>query len=327
MKKIILCLLTVCALCLTASALAKLSEVKVSEAVTVTFTTEQGDSISVNQDAMEIDLGNMVLSRQGNDFNNLVSFINQLPYLMKLDMYNTEVYAAQVEMLAAACPQVEFGWTMVIPCDNPLHPERTPHKVRTDQTAFSTLHNSQCSMHTTGDLQILRFCRYLKALDIGHNAVDNLDFLYEMPQLKVLILGKNNITDITPLSSLKELEYLELFSNKVSNVTPLAGCVSLVDLNLANNSIGDFSPLKSLTNLRRLFIYNSAIGSNNGPISNAIVGELHAALPACRIDNVTGGAHSAWREHHRYNTLLEMFWEKENIPSKNPSYVPFKNLD
>ena len=321
MKKLYVIALVLLLLCCAPIGMAE------NAAETVVFTTERGASIQVSKDAQEVDLGKVVLSRQGNDFNNLVAFINQLPNLKKLDMYNTEVYASQVESLHSACPQVEFGWTMIIPCDNPLHPERTPHRVRTDQTAFSTLHNSQCALHTTWDLQILRFCRNLKALDIGHNAIDNLNFLYEMPQLKVLILGKNNITDITPLGSLKELEYLELFSNKVTDVTPLAGCESLVDLNIANNSIGDFSPLTQLSHLRRLFVYNSAFGSNNGPISNSIVGMLRASLPGCRIDNATGGAHGAWREHHRYNTLLEMFWERENVPAQIHKYVPFKNLD
>lgn len=319
MKKLIVTGLALLLICLAVAGLA--------EETTVTFTSERGGKITVDKNVEEIDLGKMVLNRQGNDFNNLVSFINQLPNLKKLDMYNTEVYASQVESLHAACPQVEFGWTMVIPCDNPLHPERTPHKVRTDQTAFSTLHNSQCALHSTWDLQILRFCKNLKALDIGHNAIDNLKFLYEMPQLKVLILGKNNITDITPLGSLKELEYLELFSNKVTDITPLAGCESLVDLNIANNSIGDFSPLTKLTHLRRLFVYNSAFGSNNGPISDATVSMLRASLPGCRVDNATGGAHGAWRDHHRYNTLLEMFWERENVPAQIHKYVPFKNLD
>ena len=318
MKKLIVAALALL-LCLAAVAMA--------EETTVTFTSERGGSIKVSKDAEAVDLGNLVLSRQGNDLNNLVNFINQLPNLKKLDMYNTEVYAQQVEMLAAACPQIEFGWTMLIPCTNPLHPERTPHRIRTDQTAFSTLHNSQCSLHTTWDLQILRFCKNLEALDIGHNAIDNLSFLYDLPHLKVLILGKNNITDITPLGSLKELQYLELFSNKVTDATPLAGCESLVDLNIANNSIGDFTPLRGLTHLRRLFVYNSAFGSNNGPISDSIVAMLRGALPGCRIDNATGGAHGPWREHHRYNTLLEMFWERDNVPSQNQKYVPFKNLD
>ena len=138
---------------------------------------------------------------------------------------------------------------------------------------------------------------------------------------------ENNITDVTPLGSLKELEYLELFSNKVTDITAMAGCESLVDLNIANNSISDFRPLTGLTHLRRLFIYNSAYGSNNGPVSNSIVSMLHSSLPGCRIDNATGGAHGAWREHHRYNTLLEMFWERENVPAKIHKYVPFKNLD
>ena len=319
MKKLAMILLAVLALCLASCALA--------EETKITFTNERGRTLTVSSNAEAIDLGDLILARNGSDYNNFISFLRQLPNLKKVDMYASEVYANQVETLAANFPNIEFGWTMLIPCTNPTHPERTPHRIRTDQTAFSTLHNNQCSLHNDSDLAILRFCRNLLALDIGHNAISNLNFLYDLPHLKVLILGKNNISDITPLGSLKELEYLELFSNKVTDISPMAGCESLVDLNIANNSITDFTPLTGLTHLRRLFVYNSALGSNNGPISNSIVGMLRSSLPGCRIDNATGGAHGAWREHHRYYTLLEMFWERENVPAQIHKYVPFKNLD
>ena len=317
MKKTVLCLLAALALCLAAGALADAGE-------TVTFTAEQGGRITVHKDAEEIDLGKVVLSRQGNDFNNLIAFINQLPNLKKLDMFNTEVYENQVEMLAAACPQVEFGWTMLIPCTNPLHPERTPHRIRTDQTAFSTLHNNQCSEHTSWDFQILRFCKDLKALDIGHNAVTDLSFLYDLPHLKVLILGRNSVSDITPLGSLTELEYLELFSNKVTDITPLGNCVNLVDLNITHNYIKDFSPLKNCTHLRRLFLYKASSGFGSADVPSSDIAMLKSALPGCKVENYSSGAGEAWRAHKRYtNTITKMF-------SVNPigtEYIPFDSLD
>ena len=116
MKKLTVFAVAVLLLCLAAIGLAE------AATETVVFSTERGKSIKVNKDAEAVDLGGVILSRQGNDFNNLVAFINQLPNLKKLDMYNTEVYASQVESLHAACPQVEFGWTMIIPCIPSAHP-------------------------------------------------------------------------------------------------------------------------------------------------------------------------------------------------------------
>lgn len=311
MRKILMVLLALLLLGLAASGLA--------EEAKVTFTTERGGKITVSADAEEIDLKNVTLNRQGSDYDNFIAFLRQLPNLKKVDMFSSEVYAKQVETLAANFPNIEFGWTMLIPCTNPLHPERTPHRVRTDQTAFSTLHNNQCTLHSTADLAILRFCKNLLALDLGHNAIDNLYFLYDMPQLKVLILGKNSLTDITPLGTLTQLEYLELFTNRVTDISPLANCENLVDLNICYNRISDFTPLTNCKKLRRLFVFNANNYTDSNPVPASVIGMLKSSLPGCLVDNITAAAIGAWRTHHRYDTIYEMFWGTE--------YIPFKNLD
>ncbi len=314
MKKLMIAALAALLLCFSHAALA--------EDTTVVLNADIG-SISVDRNTEYVDLGRLVLNRQGNDYNSLVNFLRQLPNVKKVDMFNSEVYRTQVDLLAGAFPNIEFGWTILIPCNNPLHPERTPHRVRTDQTAFSTLHNNQCTMHTNAELDVLRYCKALKALDIGHNGLENLNFLYDLPQLKVLIVGKNNLTDITPIGSLTELEYLELFSNKVRDISPLANCTHLVDLNMANNRVESYAPLMNLQSLRRLFIYNSSSATNNGPESWSVVGSLKSSLPNCTIDNATGGAHEAWRTGPRYQTITEMF----SITPIGTTYIPFTTLD
>ena len=311
MKKLCAAAVLLLALCLLAGALA--------EGETVVFTNGRGASIEVDKDAEAINLGSVTLTNQGSDYSDFMEFLKKLPNLKRVDMYSTEIRRAQIEKLAAAFPDMEWGWTMVIPCNNPLHPERTPHKVRTDVTAFSTLHNNQCTPHPTEDLAILRFCKNLLALDIGHNAVDNLSFLYDLPHLKVLIVGRNALNDITPLGSLKELEYLELFSNRVYDISPLANCVSLVDLNICYNYVHDYTPLTGLENLRRLCIYNSNNYSDSDPVPYSVVATLKNALPKCAVDTYTSAASGAWREHHRYDTIYKMFWGTE--------YIPFDNLD
>lgn len=309
MKKLLPLLLL--ALCMVLPALAK--------GESVTYTNDFG-SLTVEKDAEYIDLGSLRVPNTDSDYARFESFLAKLPNLKKADMFATEIRRVRIESLAARFPQVEFGWTMIIPCSNPLHPDRTPHRVRTDATAFSTLHNNKCTEHTSADLSILKYCKNLQALDIGHNRVTDLSFLYDLPHLKVLIAACNlELNDITPIGSLKELQYLELFKNDIHDISCLANCTELVDLNLCFNRISDLSPLEGLKHLRRLWLFNSNNYSDFIPVPAAAVKALRAALPDCKVDDVSYSTLGGWREHPRYDTIYEMFWGTE--------YIPFTTLD
>lgn len=285
----------------------------------VTYTNEWG-SVTVKADAEYVDLGKVRVPNTDEDYTQLKRFLAQLPNLKKVDMFSTEIRRPRIEELAARFPQVEFGWTMIIPCVNELHPERTPHRIRTDATAFSTLHNNTCSEHTAQDFSILKYCKNLQALDIGHNRVTDLSFLYDLPHLKVLIVACNiDLRDITPIGSLKELQYLELFKNDVHDISCLANCENLVDLNLCFNRISDLSPLYGLTHLRRLWLFNSNNYSDDHPVPAEAVYALRKALPDCKVDQYSYSTEGGWREHPRYDTIYEMFWGSE--------YIPFTTLD
>ena len=285
----------------------------------VTYANEWG-SVKVKKDAVSVDLGKLPVPNTDGDYRAFKSFLAKLPNLEKVDMFATEIRRPRIEELAQAFPDVEFGWTMVISCSNPLHPERTPHKVRTDATAFSTLHNNKTSEHTAADLSILKYCKNLQALDIGHNRVTDLSFLYDLPHLKVLIVACNlDLRDITPIGSLKELQYLELFKNDVHDISCLANCTELVDLNICFNRISDLTPLYGLQKLRRLWLFNSNNYSDEYPVPREAVRALQQALPNCRIDSVSWSTEGGWRQHPRYDTIYEMFWGSE--------YIPFTTLD
>ena len=286
---------------------------------TVTFSTAKG-SVSAPADAEYIDLDLLAVPNTDEGWQSFFSFLSRFPRLKKVDMYFTVVYRKRIEEMAARFPGVEFGWTMAIPCTNPLHPDRTPHLIRTDCTAFSTLHNNQCSEHTARDFSILKYCKNLKALDIGHNQVDDLSFLYDLPRLKVLIVACNlSLQDITPIGSLKELEYLEIFKNNVQDISCLARCENLVDLNICFNRIRDLTPLHGLKRLRRLWLFNSNNYSDDIPVPFGAVQALRQALPDCRVDSTSYSTEGGWREHPRYDTLSEMFWSGK--------YMPFTTLD
>ncbi|MBE5810320.1 MAG: leucine-rich repeat domain-containing protein [Clostridiales bacterium] len=239
------------------------------------------------------------------DMDAFINFLRKLPNLKKVDMFSTQIYTKDIDKLAAAFPDIEFGWTMRI----------GDHWVRTDATAFSTLHNNSSPAHTEKQFQYLKYCKNLLALDIGHNGVKDLSFLYDLPNLKVLILACNiNLKDITPVGSLKDLEYLELFKNDINDISCLANCTNLLDLNICFNRIKDWTPIHGLTNLERLWVYNSNNWSEQYPVDRKVVADLKAALPNCHIDSTSYSTLGGWREHDRYYVIFHMFKYGEYIP-------------
>lgn len=297
MKKWLVLLITLTALFAACSALSE------NAVPTVKF-----KSLTVPVDAEEIDLGRVVVDME--EDGKFFKFLQSLPNLKRVDMYNTPLIRRRINNYAASFPNIEFGWTMTF----------NHHEVRTDDTAFSTRHGSNSSRHTEEDFSILKYCKNLQALDIGHNAVKDLSFLRDLPHLKVLILVDNQFRDISPLADLHELQYLELFYNDVRDVSALAEMHSLVDLNICYNRIPDLTPLHGLTNLRRLWIYNSNDHNPTHLLDPDAVDALRKALPDTYIDSVSSSVDGGWREHPHFYAIQRMF-------AKGGQYEPFEDVE
>ena len=268
--------------------------------------------MSFPEDAEEIDLGNTVVY----DFSALEAFLSQFPNLKKVDMYGTEMYRDDCDRLADAFPDIEWGWLLVIKAKD------HSHYIRTDSTAFSTLHSNKSVHHTSEDFEILKYVKNLMALDVGHNEVRSLDFLYDLPNLRLLIIACNYVEDITPIASLEKLEYAELFKNKIHDIRPLQDLEHLMDLNLAFNGIQDWSPLWEMTSLKRLWVYRGGGYSGGKDMTKQQVKELKEVLPDCHLDSTHYSTSGGWREHPHYTVLQKIFPSQEK---KNPSlmYIPF----
>lgn len=248
-----------------------------------------------------IDLGKVRVE----DMDAFITFLRKLPNVKKVDMFSTNMYTKDIDKLAAAFPDIEFGWTMRI----------GDHWVRTDATAFSTLHNNKSPAHNERHFKYLKYCKNLQALDIGHNLVTDLSFLYDLPNLKYLILACNiNLRDITPVGSLKELEYLELFKNDIYDISCLTNCPNLIDLNICFNRIKDWTPIHSLDKLERLWLYNSNNYSDNIPVDRQIVADIKKALPNCYVDSTSYSTLGGWRDHDRYYVIYHTFKYGEFVP-------------
>lgn len=281
-KRCLLSLLLVLLLTVSASALAD-----TVTAYGVDFDTEAAE--------LDLDAAGVVVK----DITELVALIDQMPNLETVNMYNSELTRAQMDTLFDGYPDIFFGWTLKL----------YTHTIRTDTTAFSTLHGHNGKdndpFHTTKQLSILRYCRNLEALDIGHNYVTSLDFLAELPHLKVLIVAANYNCDgdLTPLSTLTELEYLELFSANIRDVSPLASLTNLRDLNLTyNQKLRDISPLYELPKLERFWCGYTAVPAEQRTA-------MEAAHPDCEFDWVSMPTEGTWRKHPHYDTIYQIFHE------------------
>ena len=264
-------------------------------------------NVSADTSAEHIDFGNTVIE----DLELLESFLDQFPSLKKCDLFGNYMTHAWAEALSARYPGVEFGWTFRIMCTN-----KDPHIIRTDMTAFSTLHNNRTAEHTDEELSVLRFCTELRALDIGHNAATKVDFLYEMPELRVLIIALNQVKDLTPVASLKHLEYLEMFRNRVRDLKPLSGLSALKDLNIGYNRVTDVTPLYPLTGLERLWLNRAGFYERGVPsdLPQEKLLESQKALSDTLIDSASSPTAGGWRKHPRYAVIERMFRLGEYIP-------------
>lgn len=269
-------------------------------AETVTFRCYDG-KLTVDRDCEEIDLGRLTID----DFDDFCAFLDQLPQLKRVNMYSTHMRKKNVARLFNAYPGVDFGMTIWF----------GDHTVTTDQTAFSTLHDGEVPRHTSSDFEVLKYCKNLQALDLGHNQISDLSWLEDMPQLRVLILADNEITDITALGTLKNLEYLEIFSNKITDFTPLQGCESLMDLNICYNRCHDLTPLYAMKQLKRLWYYNYD-RSFKDP-GQDVTEPLNNALPDTLINSTAICTEGGWRSHPHYDVIFRMF--------QTDTYMPFED--
>lgn len=277
-----------------------LSATALGEGSTVTY-RDYGGKLTVSADAEQIDLGMLKVE----NYDAFERFLDALPNLRRVDMYTTHMFKKQAKHLSERYPQIEFGWTMYI----------GDHTVRTDQTAFSTLHDSVVRRHTSEDLEALRYCRALRALDLGHNDLTDISFLADLDELRVLILADNRIEDLSPLSGLEHLTYLELFDNRVESLEPLAGLPALVDLNIAQNRVQTLEPLHRMPGLRRLWV--RACGDEKTAAAAQELERLADALPQTEINTVSLGTDGGWRVHPHYDTVFQMF--------KGTTYMPFED--
>lgn len=187
-------------------------------------------------DAVTIDLTGVKLTRE-----ELRQALTVFRKLKKLRVDGCGLDDETLDELNREFPNTDVVWTVTIGA----------HKVSTDAVFFYPAKKGGSSVPGHTELQKLRFCHNMVAVDIGHADTTSCDWASQMPHLKYLILADTQIGDISPLAGLKELVYLELFRLPITDYSALLGCTALQDLNIGM-TYGNPEPLSKMTWLHNL---------------------------------------------------------------------------
>ena len=109
------------------------------------------------------------------------------------------------------------------------------------------------------DLTVLKYCPFLKSLNIAFQPQISLNGIENLTSLESLSIMHSNIRDISNLASLSGLKQLSLGWNQISDLSPLSGLTKLQTLGLWGNDITDISPLTGLTELYYLDISDNMV--------------------------------------------------------------------
>lgn len=267
------------------------------------FSTTWG-RISFTDEVVDLDLREIKTNVTGEDLEAIVALC---PNVKSID--NSMKRSPSNNVMIPICekyPDVRFEWTVRLGKN---------HYCQTTQTAFSTFNEpfDEDSVTSNQLNKVMKYCYRLKALDLGHNTIKDLEFLQYLPDLELLIVGDNQIHDLTPIENCKHLKYLEIFSNYITDLTPLQACTELLDLNICYCPILDFSPIDELDSLERFW------ATMIRHLSEEEKERFQQVHPNVEVD--FKGSHATtngWRSHPRYKHYIWCLKNKTWIPFDEP---------
>ena len=232
----------------------------------------------VDLDTETLDYRGIPIRDNGDALYSVLSCMNDCRYV---DLDSTGISDSSLERLCDLFPQTKIVWRVWF---------GENYSVRTD------VEKILASKPTVGgmiaDASVLKYCRDVKYLDLGHNdELADLSFVASMPKLEVCIIAMTAITDISPLRSCPNLEYLELNSTNIADLSPLENSTGLHHLNIAGcPKLRDITPLYGLTALERLWI------GCDTPVPAEQAQRMRELVPGCKVNTTTDDPHGdAWR--------------------------------
>lgn len=230
--------------------------------------------VQLRTDAVEADLSGIPVT----DLEALEQALPYYPKLQKVDLSDCGLENEELDTLNKRHEDVRFVWTVSV----------GKVRVRTDSLFFAPVKTGQTVYE--GQLDNLRYCPDVIAVDVGHMPLKTCDWVRYFPKLQYLIIADTGISDITPLADCENLIFLEMFITLCRDYSPLQQCKKLEDLNLCY-TYGPADPVREMTWLKRLWW--DGIRYNDKDIADS--------LPNTEVNldsgSSTGGG---WREGDHY---------------------------
>lgn len=180
--------------------------------------------------------------------------LRYLPDIRFVDMLACEVTTGDIDRYMEINPDADYLWWVKF----------GRWVVRSDIQIFSSMRTTDNHYYTNEELYpLLHYCKKMRALDLGHNALTDLTDIGNMTDLQVLIIADNEyLTDLSPLKNLDKLYYLEMFlCINITDFSGLDGMVSMEDMNCRYcRYLDDPSFLANMPNLRMLYCANTGLG-------------------------------------------------------------------
>ena len=180
--------------------------------------------------------------------------LRYLPDIRFVDMLACEVTTDDIDRCMEINPDADYLWWVKF----------GRWVVRSDIQIFSSMRTTDNHYYTNEELYpLLHYCKKMRALDLGHNALTDLTDIGNMTDLQVLIIADNEyLTDLSPLKNLDKLYYLEMFlCINITDFSGLDGMVSMEDMNCRYcRYLDDPSFLANMPNLRMLYCANTGLG-------------------------------------------------------------------
>lgn len=250
-------------------------------------------------DAEEMDLSGIKMK----DTSEVERAARLMPRLKKVIMCDCGISNEDMDALNKKFPNTQFVWTVTF----------SVYTLRTDAQAFCASNLPQegyiAKKLNSEQLQPLKYCTELIALDLGHMYYKDLSFLENMTKLKYLILVDARYTDISVLANMPDLYYLEIFKNEFQDLSPLLQCKNLKHLNIGYTRGFDAAVLKEMTWLERLWFPGHGLEAEQKQEIVDALKNTQVYMPSYDTDGSTGGK---WREHDVYyemRNLFDMFYQ------------------
>lgn len=190
----------------------------------------------VRTDAEEIDFSGIPM--ESTEY--VESMLDFFPNVKKVVMCDCGIDSETMDDLNQRYEDVRFVWSVQLGVLT----------LRTDADFFAPVVTG--AGVSTSQLDDLKYCTDIVAIDLGHQAISAIPWAAYLPKLEYLIIADTSVDDITPLTGCTSLRFLEMFQTPCKDYSPLATCTGLEDLNLCW-TYGSSDPIREMKWLKRLW--------------------------------------------------------------------------